>query len=119
MLTIARKFVTDSNDTLYITQFLENQPIGNNGDPIAPQSMTTIWEIIETVNGYVARPHRTDRVQSGAASGYDRPSNKTIPEQHIEELKKTLLFDLPIEKSNEIIFEDLLGNTIEHNEDGY
>ena len=117
MITIAKKFVTDSNDTVYITQFVENKPTGSDGKPIAPQSMTTLWEVIETINGYVARPKKMARVQESAASGYSRPSGKPVPEEHIEEMKKTLIFDLPITNSNEIIFEDMLGNTIRQNED--
>lgn len=113
MLTIASEFETSSNDTMYITQFVENEPI-SHGSVIAPQSMTTLWEVRETVDGWVAEAVQMHRVQSGTASRYTEGRKESVPEEHVTELKGRLVFNLPIKSSAEVTFYDLKGDRIDN-----
>ena len=113
MLTIASEFQTSSNDTMYITQFVENEPI-SHGSVIAPQSMTTLWEVRETVDGWVAEAVQMHRVQSGTASRCTDNSRKPVPEEHVTELKARLVTNLPIKSSSEVTFYKLNGDRIDN-----
>lgn len=118
MLTIARKIESSNHRDMYFTQNVNNSPGETSyGNPIAPKAITVLWEIHETVDGFQAKPLTYQRTQESAAGTHDAPTKKSVPDTHITELKGRLVFDLPINSSEEVTFFELDGGPIQKNKE--
>ncbi|MDB9247474.1 hypothetical protein PN419_00435 [Halorubrum ezzemoulense] len=92
-----------------MTQHVNDTPEARDGTPLTPRATTVIWAVADNNVGDVpVSAVRAQEQQDGCMNGRRVPSIPAdmIPESHVDELEKQLLFDVDhLTSSSEVVFQ--------------